>query len=48
MYELLSTLFDKAGDDEIAPIAYLCEGRLLQTSLGRRPGSVTSASSSRS
>jgi DNA ligase-1 len=49
MYELLGALFDKAGDDEIAPIAYLCEGRLLpafegvETGMGERTAALALA-----
>src|SRR5919202_136508 len=49
MYELLGALFEKAGEAEIAPIAYLCEGRLLpafegvETGMGERTTALSIA-----
>jgi DNA ligase 1 len=49
MYELLCALFDKADADEIAPIAYLTEGRLLpafegvETGMGERTAAISLA-----
>src|SRR5687768_11968559 len=53
MYELLGALFDKAGDDEISPIAYLCEGRLLpafesvETGMGERTAAISLAAATK-
>ncbi|MCA1849772.1 MAG: DNA ligase, partial [Acidobacteria bacterium] len=49
MYELLGALFEKAGEEEVAPIAYLCEGRLLpafegvETGMGERTAALSIA-----
>src|SRR3954464_9924341 len=49
MYEVLRALFDKADADEIAPIAYLTEGRLLpafegvETGMGERTAAISLA-----
>jgi hypothetical protein len=37
IYELLGSLFDKAEDEDIHTIAYLCEGRLLPDFEGVEP-----------
>jgi DNA ligase-1 len=53
MYELLGALFEKAGEDEIAPIAYLCEGRLLpafegvETGIGERNAALSLAAATK-
>jgi DNA ligase-1 len=53
MYELLGTLFDKADVDELAPIAYLTEGRLLpafegvETGMGERTAAISLAAATR-
>lgn len=53
MYELLSALFDKADADEISPIAYLTEGRLLpafegvETGMGERTAALSLASATK-
>lgn len=38
MYKLLGALFDKADDEELAPLAYLLEGRLLPAFAGVETG----------
>jgi DNA ligase-1 len=53
MYELLGALFDKADGDEVAPIAYLCEGRLLpafagvETGMGERTAALSLAAATK-
>jgi DNA ligase-1 len=53
MYRLLGGLFDKADAEEIAPIAYMCEGRLLpafegvETGMGERGVAVALAAATR-
>lgn len=53
MYELLGALFDKADADEIAPIAYLTEGRLLpafegvETGMGERTAAISLATATK-
>jgi len=49
MYALLGAVFDKAKAEEVAPIAYLCEGRLLpafegvETGIGERTAALSLA-----
>jgi DNA ligase-1 len=53
MYELLGALFEKADEEEVAPIAYLCEGRLLpafegvETGMGERTAALSIAAATR-
>jgi DNA ligase-1 len=53
MYELLGALFDKAEADEISPIAYLTEGRLLpafegvETGMGERTAAISLATATK-
>ena len=53
MYELLGVLFDKADADEISPIAYLTEGRLLpafegvETGMGERTAAISLATATK-
>jgi DNA ligase-1 len=53
MYELLGALLDKADADEIAPIAYLTEGRLLpafegvETGMGERTAAISLATATK-
>jgi DNA ligase 1 len=53
MYRLLGGLFERAAPEEVAPIAYLCEGRLLpafegvETGMGERGVAVAIAAATR-
>jgi hypothetical protein len=53
IYEHLSALFDKADEGEVAPIAYLSEGRLLpafegvETSMGERTAAISTATATK-
>jgi DNA ligase-1 len=53
MYELLGALFEKADEAEIAPVAYLCEGRLLpafegvETGIGERNAALSIAAATK-
>ena len=53
MYRLLGELFEKAVPEEVAPVAYLCEGRLLpafegvETGMGERGVALALAAATR-
>lgn len=53
MYELLGALFDKAENEDIHAIAYLCEGRLLpafegvETDMGERTAALSIATATK-
>jgi DNA ligase-1 len=53
MYELLGALFDKAENEDIHAIAYLCEGRLLpafegiETGMGERTAALSLATATK-